>query len=228
MQEKNKRRWELLFQAIKTKKLTQAANSEFNLNFISQISPEIFEIKISERGLSSEDNRNDTNQPIQVSENSKFENNPSKVRIENDASHDKNEKQDLSRRGFLRLRLYPPKIEHGTEILTGFNNTGNVKIWSSEEALAKFCFQEVFRDNMRPRTGRSLNFLELGGGYSSMASLFLGKIFRQFGWSGTFYLTDGNDISVKHCEELIRVKVGFLGKNGKKNTKKYHCKENSA
>lgn len=76
--------------------------------------------------------------------------------------------------------------------LIGFNNTGNVCIWPSEECLAYFvlCNLSLF-ENRR--------VLELGGGMSCLAGMFLAK----YGHAQFVHLTDGNRLCIQNASEIL-------------------------
>ncbi|XP_022901263.1 calmodulin-lysine N-methyltransferase [Onthophagus taurus] len=99
------------------------------------------------------------------------------------AGNEKNVNDDLHVVIGYRKRTF------SAEDLMGFNNTGNICIWPSEETL---CFYvgtnlEIFR-------GKSV--LELGGGMSCLAGLFCGK----YSDAKSVILTDGNKISIENVE----------------------------
>lgn len=79
------------------------------------------------------------------------------------------------------------------EDLMGFNNTGNVCIWPSEETLSYFICSNLFKFNDK-------NVIELGGGMSCLAGLFVAK----YGNARTVTVTDGNKISVENVQATIR------------------------
>merc|ERR1712168_783713 len=97
----------------------------------------------------------------------------------------------------LKLTLYPPVLNYNNEILTGFNNTGNVKIWPAESTMTAFLINLFKYKTENPK------ILELGGGYSSMALQFLAKFLISKGQNFKFYLSDGNEKSVEHCKVLV-------------------------
>lgn len=82
------------------------------------------------------------------------------------------------------------------EELMGFNNTGNVRIWPSEEILAYYVLSnlELFRDK---------TVLELGGGMSCLA----GVMAALYGLCNNVHLTDGNPNSVYNVERILEKNV---------------------
>lgn len=92
---------------------------------------------------------------------------------------------------------YSVKIRHLSNALTpedlmGFNNTGNICVWPSEEVLAYYVLS-----NLSYFSGKSV--LELGGGMSCLAGLFIAKYTE----ATKIYLTDGNKTSVKNVEVIL-------------------------
>ncbi|GLV35987.1 uncharacterized protein CBL_09795 [Carabus blaptoides fortunei] len=73
--------------------------------------------------------------------------------------------------------------------LMGFNNTGNVCVWPSEEALAYYVL-----NNLDIFKGKCV--LELGAGMSALAGLMVAK----YGQARLVNLTDGNDIAVDNVK----------------------------
>ena len=78
------------------------------------------------------------------------------------------------------------------EDLMGFNNTGNICIWPSEETLTYYlgCNLHMFRNK---------SVLELGGGMSCLAGMFCAK----YGCSKNVMLTDGNKVSIENVQVSI-------------------------
>ena len=88
------------------------------------------------------------------------------------------------------------------ETLIGFNNTGNVCVWPSEEVMAFYCLKhfEMFQ---------GANVCELGGGMTSLSGLFLGSTRVP----SKVLLTDGNQKSVDNIREIISANVCLAGVN---------------
>lgn len=89
------------------------------------------------------------------------------------------------------------KIRHVAQSLTpedlmGFNSTGNVCVWPSEEVLAYLSLV-----NLNLFDGKSI--LELGGGMSCLAGLFIAK----YSSPSLVHLTDGNKSSVENVRKII-------------------------
>lgn len=76
----------------------------------------------------------------------------------------------------------------------GFNNTGNICVWPSEEALAFYALArlDAFTNKM---------VLELGGGMTCLAGLLVAKYGRPYG----VHLTDGNAQSVANVRKTCRL-----------------------
>lgn len=74
--------------------------------------------------------------------------------------------------------------------LMGFNNTGNICVWPSEEALAYHCVAKM--DSFRSKC-----VLELGGGMTCLAGLLVAK----YGEADCVHLTDGNCVSVENVRK---------------------------
>lgn len=110
----------------------------------------------------------------------------------------------------IHQEVYSVKIRHLTKTITpvelmGFNNTGNVCVWPSEEVLAYYalCNKEVFN-------GKTV--LELGGGMTCLAGLLIAKYTK----ASQICLTDGNISSVDNVRHVI-------DENGFKNSSRVSC-----
>lgn len=81
--------------------------------------------------------------------------------------------------------------------LMGFNNTGNICVWPSEEVLAYYglCNKNLFNCK---------SVLELGGGMSCLAGLMVGK----YTSASRVHLTDGNSFSMENVSHILD-KNGF-------------------
>jgi calmodulin-lysine N-methyltransferase len=77
--------------------------------------------------------------------------------------------------------------------LAGFNNTGNVRVWSSEEVLAHYCLKQG------PALFSGRNVLELGGGMTCLAGLMVGKAASP----SKVHLSDGNTAAVANVKRII-------------------------
>ncbi|XP_054261094.1 calmodulin-lysine N-methyltransferase-like isoform X2 [Macrosteles quadrilineatus] len=102
------------------------------------------------------------------------------------------------------------KIRHLIKTITpvdlmGFNNTGNVCVWPSEEVLAYYalCNTEAFHHK---------KVLELGGGMTCLAGLLILKYTR----ASKVHLTDGNPHSVDNVRYII-------DENGFKDSSRVSC-----
>lgn len=94
-------------------------------------------------------------------------------------------------------QTYCLKVRHLVKDITpvdlmGFNNTGNICVWPSEEVLAYFalCNKELFEDK---------TVLELGGGMTCLAGLLIAKYTR----ASYIHLTDGNISSVENVFRIV-------------------------
>lgn len=94
-------------------------------------------------------------------------------------------------------RKYSIEISHLTKSFTaqdlmGFNNTGNVCVWPSEESLSIYAL-----GNIAVFEGASV--LELGAGMSALAGLMVAK----YGGPKKVHLTDGNRMAVSNIEKSV-------------------------
>uniref|UniRef100_A0A1B0EWM4 Calmodulin-lysine N-methyltransferase n=1 Tax=Lutzomyia longipalpis TaxID=7200 RepID=A0A1B0EWM4_LUTLO len=78
--------------------------------------------------------------------------------------------------------------------LMGFNYTGNICLWPSEEALSYYVLENLttFHDKW---------ILELGGGMTCLAGLLVAKYGNPYG----VHLTDGNTLSVDNVRKSLRL-----------------------
>ncbi|KAL1139452.1 hypothetical protein AAG570_006436 [Ranatra chinensis] len=94
---------------------------------------------------------------------------------------------------FAKIRhVWPQPLT--PEDLMGFNNTGNVCVWPSEEVLAYYLLMSGVLRNLE---GKSV--LELGGGMTCLAGVFAAK----YGRASRVHLTDGNPYCVENVKSII-------------------------
>lgn len=89
------------------------------------------------------------------------------------------------------IRHLPEKTS--LEAMMGFNNTGNICVWPSEEVMAYYCLKnkELFQ-------GKTI--CELGGGMTALAGIMIALSHLP----SQVELTDGNSESVKNIRHIIR------------------------
>ena len=76
--------------------------------------------------------------------------------------------------------------------LTGFNNTGNICVWPSEEVLSGYCLEN-------PHLFKDKNVLELGAGMTGLAGL----IVAQTCSPKHVLITDGNENSIENLDIVV-------------------------
>ncbi|XP_076053484.1 calmodulin-lysine N-methyltransferase isoform X2 [Oratosquilla oratoria] len=93
------------------------------------------------------------------------------------------------------LQIYTRLIRRGfsPSQLMGFNNTGNICIWPSEELLTYYCL-----GNLHLFKGKSV--LELGGGMTCLAGMFLGMS----GIPSHVLVTDGNKACIENVQVILK------------------------
>ncbi|EEB15138.1 conserved hypothetical protein [Pediculus humanus corporis] len=93
--------------------------------------------------------------------------------------------------------VYRAQIHHLNQKLTateliGFNNTGNIRVWPSEEVLTYYLLTNI-------NIFKGKHVLELGGGMTCLAGIFLAI----YGNANQIDLTDGNTTSVENVMKII-------------------------
>lgn len=93
---------------------------------------------------------------------------------------------------FVEIHLLTDKIPL-KELIQGFDNTGNICLWPSEEILAYYCFK-----NKNMFDGKII--CELGGGMTCLAGITIGlsSLAKQV------ILTDGNNRSICNVELIVK------------------------
>ena len=103
--------------------------------------------------------------------------------------------------GFDKPLLVKQRCRQVTiEDLTGFDNTGNVCLWPSEELLTYYLLQ-----NKSQLKGKTV--CELGAGMTGLAGIFLAS----FGEPSHVLLTDGNKNCVENMEAVIQRNQSSFG-----------------
>lgn len=97
--------------------------------------------------------------------------------------------QDLN----LDIKLVHDRLH--VKDLVGFDNSGNVRVWSSEEALGYLLSNGILRSKLEGRI-----ICELGAGMTALAAL----IFARLDLHHQLYLTDGNERCVRNIQEIVQ------------------------
>jgi len=89
----------------------------------------------------------------------------------------------------VKARFYKGPLTF--EEMTGFDNTGNICLWPSEEIMTYFCLKNgiIFTDK---------SVCELGGGLTCLCALMISKICQP----KEVFLTDGNESSFENLEAI--------------------------
>ena len=90
----------------------------------------------------------------------------------------------------VNVGLLPQNFELND--IGGFNNTGNVCIWPSEEVMAFYCLENI-------SLFKGKNVCELGAGMTGLAGLMLAAT----NTTNEVVLTDGNEKSVSNLSSLV-------------------------
>ncbi|CAH1130867.1 unnamed protein product [Ceutorhynchus assimilis] len=93
----------------------------------------------------------------------------------------------------FKLNIGHRNRTYSAEDLMGFNNTGNICIWPSEETLSYYvCL------NLNMFEGKSV--MEIGGGMSCLAGLFIAK----YSSAKNVLVTDGNKTSIDNVQAILQ------------------------
>ncbi|XP_064490329.1 calmodulin-lysine N-methyltransferase-like [Ornithodoros turicata] len=97
----------------------------------------------------------------------------------------------------LKIRALPDRIS--LKDVKGFDNTGNVCIWPSEEVLAYYCMKnkEIFVDK---------SVCELGGGMTCLAGFVVAATTK----ARETFLTDGNNKSIQNVQVILERNLSCL------------------
>ena len=93
----------------------------------------------------------------------------------------------------VKIKLIAERPWTASELM-GFNNTGNICVWPSEEALTYYILK-----NLDQFDGQWV--MELGGGMTCLAGLTLAK----YATPKFVHVTDGNELSIQNVENSLRL-----------------------
>lgn len=130
----------------------------------------------------------------------------------------KNSRLNMDESISLLVTFVAPSVNAGD--LAGFDNTGNVRVWASEEVMAYWCIW-YFLGSLREANHTGLTICELAGGMTCLSGLFLASALSamrrngdDWAFSGVerIILTDGNEKCVENARLLLgRNANAFLG-----------------
>ncbi|KAF7495042.1 Calmodulin-lysine N-methyltransferase [Sarcoptes scabiei] len=164
----SKRRWQLLSTAIRTKKyrsLNDTKDNKINDKFGADFAIESFGFIVYSRSCSE------------------------KEWIKCEWNNEIAAKEKLS----LEIKLVPNHFQ--ILDLSGFDNSGNVRIWHSEEVLGYLVANSFLREKLKNKV-----ICELGAGMSGLASLIIANLNLHH----KLYITDGNQRCVENIKEIVR------------------------
>ncbi|KAJ9598078.1 hypothetical protein L9F63_026818 [Diploptera punctata] len=98
----------------------------------------------------------------------------------------------ISQEKFSLSIRHPTRTFTAAELM-GFNNTGNICVWPSEEVLAYYILC-----NLQYFSGKTI--LELGGGMTCLAGLMLAK----YSTAASIHVTDGNISAVDNVRYILK------------------------
>lgn len=97
--------------------------------------------------------------------------------------------------------MIPCQAPTSLSAMMGFNNTGNVCVWPSEEVLAYYCLC-----NLDQFVGKRV--CELGSGMTGLAGLAVAMTSS----ASEVLLTDGNEASVQNLDACVQSNIDSFGK----------------
>lgn len=108
--------------------------------------------------------------------------------------------RDIDEKSFS-VMIEEPAWKITSEDLVGYDNTGNVCIWASEEVMAHYCLsnRHIFAEKA---------ICELGGGSSSLA----GVVVAKHSTPSKIVLSDGNIRALANIKDIVAANFGSAGK----------------